>query len=250
MQRIFLMCLALVAVALAVPMLHAAPLHAAGLHALTFSPLMLVGSLGLGVDYRPKLIETILSGLKPNAAQPEAIPDTLYDTQTYVAAGSAALTFFNALPAVADLTLTNMQLAGALPNPVYFEIQKIFFDILSATTTAATQVGAVSDVDQILKVGRGIATFTLSDKQYGPYPLTFFGGSGGANGVIASAIATPGSIQSGSVRDNGGFPMNGALTIPPQVAFNWKLNWVAATAITADTKVRVTMLGIKYRRVS
>jgi hypothetical protein len=238
--------LALFVVALAAQVFHAVGVH----HAVALSPLMLIGSLGLGVDYRPKLIETILDKLKPNATQPEAIPDVMYDTQTYVAAGSAALNFFTALPAVADSTITNMQLAGALPNPVYFEVQKIFFDVLSATTTAATQVGAMSDIDQILKVGRGIATFFLSDKQYGPYPLTFFGGSGGPAGIIASAIATPGSIQSANVRDNGGFPMNGALIIPPQVSIRWTLNWVAATAITADTKVRLTMLGIKYRRVS
>jgi hypothetical protein len=231
------------------PMLHAAP-HAAALGSAHLIPAMFIGSLGLGVDYRPKLIQTILQSLKPNATQPEAIPDVVYDTQTYVAAGSAVLTFFAVLPAPKDLTLTNMQLAGVLPNPVYFEIQKVYFDILGATTTAATQAGAVSDVDQIMKVGRGIATFTLSDKNYGPYPLTFFGGSGGSQGVIASAIATPGSIQSGNNRDNGGFPMNGALTIPPQVSFNWTLNWVAGTAITADTKVRVSMLGIKYRRVA
>jgi hypothetical protein len=248
MKSFLLWMLAVSAVMVCAPVLHAshAATAAAGLHLL---PVMLVGSLGLGVDYRPKLIQTILAALKPNATQPESIPDVLYDTQTYVAAGSTALTFFAALPAVKDLTLTNMQLAGALPNPVYFEIQKVFFDILCATTTGATQAGALSDVDQIMKVGRGIATFTLSDKNYGPYPLTFFGGSGGSQGILASAIATPGSIQSGNNRDNGGFPMNGALIIPPQVTFNWALQWVPLTAITADTKVRVTMLGIKYRRV-
>jgi hypothetical protein len=214
-------------------------------------PAMLAaGTLGLGVDYRPKSIQTILDSLKPNATEPEAIPDVLYDSQTYVAAGSSVLNYFTTLPAAGDKTLSNMQIAGALPNPVYFEIQKVYFDVLCATTTAATQAGAASDIDQILKVGRGIASFTLSDKTYGPYPLTFFGGSGGTQAMIASAIATPGSIQSANVRDNGGFPMNGALMIPPQVSFTWQLNWVPLTAITANTVCRVSMLGVKYRRVS
>jgi hypothetical protein len=206
--------------------------------------------LGLSLNYAPKYIETILAALKPNASQPEAIPHVMYDTQQYAAAGSAQLSFFTTLPNPKDNTVTNMPIAGALPNPWYFEIQKVYFDVLNNTTTGATQAGAASDIDILLKSGRGIATFNLSDKNYGPWPLRFFGGSGGSQAMITSAIATPGSIQSANVRDNGGFPMNGALIIPPQTQFSWTLNWVAASAISVATQVSVSMLGVLYRRVS
>jgi hypothetical protein len=220
----------------------APPLH----HVL---PLLMVGSLGLGVDYRPKAIETILNALKPNSSQPEAIPWVMYDTQLYAQAGSQALSFFTTLPAPADKTITNMPIAGALPNPWYFEIQKVYFDALTGYTTNAATGGAASDIDILLKTGRGIASFNLSDKTYGPFPLTFFGGSGGTQAMISSTVATV-SQQTANVRDNGGFPQNGSLIIPPQTQFSWVLNWVAASAISVATEVRMSMLGILYRRVS
>jgi hypothetical protein len=209
--------------------------------------------LGLSVSYKPRTIASILAGLTPNAQQPESIPWMLYDTQkidhTSAATTAAALSFFTSLPAPADKTLTNMPIAGALPNPWYFEIQKVYFDVLGRVTTDAATLGAYDNIEIVTQVNRGVATFNLSDKQYGPFPLTCFGRTGGATGIISSTVATV-SQQAANVADNGGFPMNGALTIPPQTQISWVLNFSAQAAISVDTFCRMTMAGILYRRVS
>jgi hypothetical protein len=210
--------------------------------------------LGLSVQYRPKTIQDLQAALQPNQNQPETIPWILYDTQKYLAAGQTQLSFFTQLPNPADTSITNMPLAGTLPNPWFFEIQKITFDVLNAATTSATQVGAVDDIQKILLLGRGTWALNLSDKVYGPFPLRSLGGMGGATGQIAIGTPTAANpnvtIQSGVVRDNGGFPMNGALIIPPQTQMSMILRWPAAQAITADTFVSVGMIGLLSRRVS
>jgi len=207
--------------------------------------------LGLSVNYRARTIQDITASLQPNANQPETIPWYLYDTQQYVQAGQTSLSFFTTLPSPLDASLTNMVLAGTLPNPWFFEMQKMYFDVLNAATTSTSQVGAADDIQKIIMSGRGTWELTLSDKKYGPFPLRTLGGSGGVTAALSTTDgAAPVTIQQANVRDNGGFPWNGALTIPPQTQMSVVLRWPAAQAITANTYVSIGMLGLLSRRVS
>ena len=210
--------------------------------------------LGLSVNYKPKTIQDLQAALQPNASQPETIPWILYDTQQYAQAGQASLSFFTQLPNPADPSITNMPLAGTLPNPWFFEMQKLYLDVLSAASTSATVAGSLDDVQKILMLGRGTWTLNLSDKVYGPFPLRSLGGMGGATGALSigtpTAAAPNVTIQTGVVRDNGGFPMNGALIIPPQTQMSIVLRWPAAQAISANTYISVGLLGTLSRRVS
>lgn len=206
--------------------------------------------LGLSVNYQPKTLQQLQAALTPNANQPETIPWILYDTQQYAQAGQTQLSFFTTLPNPADTSITNMPLAGALPNPWFFEIQKMYFDVLGTATTSATQAGVADDIQKIIMSGRGTFRINLSDKIYGPFPLRALGGMGGAQAAIGAAAAAAVTIEVANVRDNGGFPWNGSLIIPPQTQMSIQLNWPAAQAISVATYVSVSMLGLLSRRVS
>lgn len=209
--------------------------------------------LGLTVNYVPRTIQTLQQLLQPNANQPETIPWVLFDTQQYAQAGQTQLSFFTTLPNPLDNSITNMPLAGALPNPWFFEIQKLYFDVLGPASTSATQAGIADDIQKIVLSGRGYWTLTLSDKKYGQFPLSFMGGSGAAWAAIAGSGDAAGAaktIEVASVRDNGGFPMNGALIIPPQTQMALTINWPALQAISTAVYCRVSMMGQLSRRVS
>lgn len=203
--------------------------------------------LGLNLHFRPQPIENVLAMITPTPKQPEVIPAVFYDSQTYLAAGSSTLEFFSNVNA--DKTLSNMDLAGAFPNPQYFEVQKIFCDFLRADAAAgaATFAGKIRDIDVILGSARGTFTFNMSNKNYVQTPLTFAGSSGGLIGQYVAA-AGPLIYGQGTTRDNGGYPVNGSIVIPPQTKFGITLNF-NSTAVSADLIMRISLLGQLYRRV-
>ena len=48
---------------------------------------------------------------------------------------------------------------------------------------------------------------------------------------------------------DGGWCVDGAITIPPKVGFDITLNWPAAVDLTADVLIRFWMAGVLHRRV-
>lgn len=183
------------------------------------------------------------------AGQPEALPWVLYDTQTYTSAATTRLTFFQNTNI--DPTITNMEAAGQLPDPQYFEIWYMGLDILIDVSTAATEAGAVDDVAKLILVGRPTFTLTQSNKAFGPFPGSFLHASGGPTGGIASAIATPGSIQFGNngVFD-GGFCVGGSIVLRPKVGWNVSMAWSAAQTLNfGNPLLRFWMSGVLHRRV-
>lgn len=205
--------------------------------------------LGLNFKYEPNPIKEWLKSLTPVSGQPEIITHVLYDTQAYAAAGQTQLSFFTNLPAGGNFGITNMQTAGTLPNPQYFQIQKVFVDMFANVSTNAGVAGSLNDILLGLYTSRPTLTLTISDKQYGPWPVSFFGSSGRVSGNLSSTVATA-NLSFGQQGDNGGYPINGSLIIPPATAFNWIMKWQTAQAITVETQVRVSMLGNLARRVS
>lgn len=204
------------------------------------------------VPVRPQTFGKLHAESRPSLpGQPEAIPWVFYDTQTYISGTTTELTFFQVTNV--DRTISNMPNAGQLPDPQYFQWYYWGCDILldASVDTGNDEAGAIDDVAKLLFTGRGIATFTLSDKVYGPFPQSFLHASGGPTGFASSTFTPPVSIQyaNNGVFD-GGFSWGGAITISPKEGFVHRLNWSAAQTLQAgNTDIRLWMLGLLSRKV-
>lgn len=184
------------------------------------------------------------------AGQPEAIPWFLYDTQTWTDNATVRSTFFGA--ANNDKTLSNMESGGQLPDPQYMIVHYITCDLLRLPTTAAGGVdGALNDIELFLKGGRATFTFQMSNKAYGPFPLSLCHSTGGATGIGYGTFTAEESIQQSNngIPGSGGFPFGGALVIPPKVGFSVVVETAAAVNMTADLSIRMGIAGVLYRRV-
>ena len=180
--------------------------------------------------------------------QSEALRWTFYDTQTYVAAGSATLNYFTATNP--DRTLSNMPTGGQIPAPQFFEIYYFSIDVILPPAAAAVPT-QWNDMFAMTWGGRPIFEFEISNKIYGPFPLSFFHASGGIQGFgfnSAAVAATAQQFANNGLQD-GGYCVDGAVVIPPVTGFNVRLNWGAPAAVLDDTLVRVNMDGVLHRRV-
>lgn len=181
--------------------------------------------------------------------QSEALRWTYYDTQTYVDNTTLTLTYFAATNA--DATLSNMPTGGQIPAPQFFEIWYFSVDILLPISTALAPT-AWADMFNLLVGGRPTFTFIISDKRYGPFPLTFFHASGGVQGVARPGDSTIGLVSSELANNgvfDGGYCVDGAIVIPPVTGFSAILDWGVLADIAANTLIRVNMDGVLHRRV-
>lgn len=244
--------LAMVLVALAVPLLPNVALGASLLtdfSDLTVPALMLVGAIGQPVIARSRQELNFLS-FPVETGQNEAVPWVLFDSQTYTSAATTTLTFFGA--AQANRTLSNLSQGGQLPEPQYFEIYNLGFDLLKdATTDAGAETGALDDINKLMLVGQPIFTLEIANKNYGQFPLSFLHTSGGFWGVGWGTFTAEESIQIGnnSVPD-GGWNWHGGVIIPPKQNFSVVVTWNAAQTLTGGNPVmRFWMSGTLHRSV-
>jgi len=180
----------------------------------------------------------------------ETVPFCLFDTQLYTSGATTELTYFTA--AQADRTLSNLQGGSQLPDPQYFEIHNIGFDILAdATTGAGAETGALDDVAKLMLVGRPFFVLTISDKLYGNGPLSLAHTSGGPVGNGWGTFTAEESIQiATNSYPDGGWNWHGGVVIPPKVGFSCVIRWSAAqTLAIGNTQLRLWMLGLLHRRV-
>lgn len=183
----------------------------------------------------------------------ETIPFCLFDTQLYTSGATTEQTYFTA--AQADRTLSNLQGGSQLPDPQFFEIHNLGFDILAdATAPVVTELGALDDVAKLMLVGRPFFVLTISDKIYGNGPLSLLHTSGGPVGNMATATTVAATTSGGQVATNsypdGGWNWQGGVIIPPKVGFNVVIRWSAAqTLAIGNTQCRFWMLGLLHRRV-
>ena len=194
---------------------------------------------------------------------PETTPWWFYDTQLYTQGTTTTLTFFSSPGATLDLS--NMPIGGTLPDPNFFGMHYINVDFmqnasgtpyLTASSAAATipATGAIDDVGRLLLSGRGRITVIISDKRYGPWPLSVTGGTGAAQGFMAvlsgTTLGTASQMASyGYSALTGGAYLGGKIIIPPRVGFSCTLDWPAALTLTGNYEIRVTFYGVYYRRV-
>lgn len=193
---------------------------------------------------------------KPNGAKSEAIPYVIYDTQQYPAAGSAAgLQFF--LTQQADQTLGNLQTAGILPQPQWFEIHCVYCDFLgvpvirAAGAAATTAAGQLDDIELVLKTARATWELNIAQKSYGVMPLTFLHASGGAVGFYAGAFTATTQVNQGNNGIQGtGWAPNGSIVIPPTQGFNVTLRFQPTLVpISVATYIRISLVGVLHRAV-
>lgn len=185
------------------------------------------------------------------ANQPEALPWVLYDTQPWTTAVTTQVDYFLTQPA--DRTLGNMEGPGQLPDPQFFEIWYWGVDILvnPAFVALATAVGPITDIAQFLFTNRGIWTFTVSNKNIGPFPMSFFHGSGGPTGYMSGTFAAPARMEYGNngIFD-GGYCVNGSIIIPPKIGFVVTLRTSAAPVLNqSPLNVRAWKAGVLHRRI-
>jgi hypothetical protein len=186
--------------------------------------------------------------------QPEAMPWFLYDTQPFTTAVTTSAQFFQTVQG--DKTLGNMESAGQLPDPQYFILHYVTCDILDPPTASALltgqALGPVADIDAILKSQRATFQLTISNKVYGPFPLTLCHATGGATGNGTATQAAPLSMWYGNngIVGSGGFPFLGSIVLPPKVGFTLSVNLAAAATLnTSPLNIRMGMAGVLYRRV-
>ena len=217
----------------------------------------------LGFPPKALRLNQLMTIINPEEhGEPEVIPRVLFSTALYPAAGVTQLTFYDRTTTVPQRESINN---GALPAPQFFVIHRLFIDVMPLPTSTlgaggavATGVaGAVNDIELLTKVGNGgLFNFSISDKNYLRVPIREVPASGGATGLAQLnssnvAVSQPELIQAGNNRipGLGGWPVNGMIVIPPQTNFLGTIDWAAATAVSANLEICVTMYGALYRRV-
>ena len=185
------------------------------------------------------------------AGRPQAIVQTFYDTQQYVSGTTVQLQFFQTQSG--DKSLTNMPVAGQFQDGQWFSLHKLFLQIMNAPSfaAAATSTGQADDIARLLHTARAYVVFSLNQKSYPAIPAYFLGSAGGPMGTAESGVvAAPGHWQHGMNSNNGGFPVNGSIVIPPLTNFSMDLNFAAAQTLQGgNTYIQITMLGAFYRPV-
>lgn len=206
----------------------------------------------IGPQVRAKTRQQLMAIANPETTgQPEAIPHVLYDTQLYTSASTVAMQFFASQQP--DPTLSNMDQAGTLPDPQFFEVWNLGCDLLIDGTLSSVNVedGALDDVAKFFMLARPVFTLVIASKNYGPYPLSFLHTSGGPFGVGYGAAAATTGVQFGTNGPpDGGWNWGGAVVIPPKGSFRVNVSFASAQTLrSGNTQVRFWMGGVLHRRV-
>lgn len=205
-----------------------------------------------------KTIQELSAGITPMLpGQPERIPWTWYDTQTYVSGTTVSLDFFQTVNN--DKTLSNMVAAGQIPAPQFFDLYQASVCYLIPVTSsgiiaAPTATGGYTDVRNL---SSGSVNFQVAQKdcwQGSQFMLPCGGGPVG-DIVIAGTFAAPNQVQQ-QTASNGNpdlrnrYTFWGDITLPHNQNFLWRLAWSAPiTLVAGNTAIRVWMDGYLYRRV-
>lgn len=198
---------------------------------------------------RPRTLKRLAEMANPttqvSGGQSEALAWILYDTQLYVSTTTTQLTFFGAAPANRFLGNSTGQ---GIPTPQYFECY--FWGL--QPLIAPGNLAALNNVFQLTNGAGGAAlqgtptwTFTLADKQMGPFPASSLHGLGGPTGFTTQTTT--------EYANNGGldntFSSDGAVVIPPTQSFQVDMRWPAALTLAADTQLVFWIAGVLHRRI-
>jgi hypothetical protein len=201
-----------------------------------------------------KSYEVLAAQARPGSDQPEVIPWYFFHRRTYTSGTTVSLVFFDAVET--DESLGNMQLASALPTPEFLEVYSVHMDVLQRITNAADAnppTGALDNVEQLRRSGRGIWRFVMSGKTYGQFPLTAVGPPGNPIGLMTgvdnvAAGGTPSVAQHAGWAGHFGTG-DPLITIPPTTSFRVQTTWPAAVTLTGDQIIEVGLWGALHRKV-
>lgn len=204
--------------------------------------------LGPMTPARPPNIQALKAYNVNRAGNVEVIWQPTYEYQTYPAAGTNQLTFFqNTVGSVAGgLSTTNVRAAGQFPRPQEFLITgiQVVFEVGAAVNGAAASPTNVQDAFDVLNSGNlelfiGAKSY-LNDAPLGVFPQQF--------GLQIEADQGGGAFGTNYARPNGRYYQITPVKIPANQNFNVTLNWPegVVTTTTAAT-IGVRMDGFLYR---
>lgn len=192
--------------------------------------------------------------------QIEATRQPLYDYQEYAAAGQTQLTFFQTPAGQGGKTRadTNMETAGALPNPKRHLIEGIsiqFFPgaaVLPGQGPIAAAIDAfTNDVYEVFSGAAWVELF-IGSKSYLQVPINAIPATTGLVGWSSQSDATTAAAalftRTAYARAGGlPFKVSPELLLEPTQNFNVTINWPTAVGISAAGRIGVHLHGISYR---
>lgn len=188
----------------------------------------------------------------------EVIQDVIYDTLTYTSAATTELIFFAESIATVTRDVTNMTVAGMLPNPESFLIQapRLYFKWVPTRSSGAASITGSIASDIALLTNTGIVTFVFGTKRYGPFPLWMLSAGGGPAMVLsATDTTTAGATQQAltAYSQLGGplFAFFPHLMLSPLQAFSASMTWPAGavTLGAGNPKISLVFEGQRARAV-
>ena len=176
--------------------------------------------------------------------QSEALAWQIYDTVAYLDGVTTNQTFFTT--ARANRFLSNLN-GNGFPTPQYFEAYFWGLDILYPPGAAAwTDVWGL--LNGLGAGGAPVWSFTLANKEMGPFPLRGLSSMGGITGYGEAAAAPIQYANNGTLAST--FASDGAVVIPPNQTFEINLRWPAPIPVTpAAVELQVWVAGVLHRRV-
>ncbi len=192
------------------------------------------------------------------ASQGEVIPWIWFDSNTYTSGTTTQMDSFQTVPT--DRTLGNMQAAGQIPAPMYFDLYhlSIYLNVaptaLAIAATLTPLTGAVQDVHNLII---GAVTFSIAQKVYFEAKVYMCPAGAGSNPAVAAyGTLTAPAGQSVQTAQNG-FPdprarnnFWGGITVPHNQNLLVRKNWSAALTLAGgNTAITDHLDGYLYRRV-
>lgn len=192
------------------------------------------------------------------ASQGEVIPWIWFDTNLYTSGTTTQMDNFQSVPT--DRSRGNMQAAGQIPAPMYYDVYHLstYIDIdptaLAIAATLTPLTGAAVDVSNLIL---GSVSFSIAQKVYFEAKI-FMCPAGGGNNAYFAAYGTLTAPQGQAITfGQNGFPdprarnnFWGGITIPHNQNFLVRYNWSAALTLASGNSDIVTYLdGYLYRRV-
>lgn len=199
----------------------------------------------------------------------EVTRQSLYDAQTYAAAGQTSLTFFQTPIGQGGKTIadTNLELAGQLPAPKYFLVESVeilFFpgdDPVTVSNTAATDAVVTNFANDVYAVEQsGSLNFFIGSKTYlEEAPLGRFPPKTRLETEFAYALQMKQAIAADEAGQINGdyaafcgrpyFLDPYMILLAPTQNFSVTLTWPTAVALpsTADARIQIVLDGVLYR---
>ncbi len=197
--------------------------------------------------------------------QYEGIRQTLYDYQTYAAAGQTSLSFFQVPVGQGGKTVadTNIEVAGSLPQPKHFLVESIeirFWPGVDPVTVVTTIAESEFTNDVYTFSKSGSLNFFIGSKTYlEEAPVGRFPPKTKLEATFAVALefkqAAAANAEEQVTMDLSymcGRPyfINPATLLIPTQNFKVSLNWPVAVALPSgqDARIGVVLDGILYRQ--